>query len=159
MNTRKAGTPRGKHGGPFVRVSWVRSPSAVGGRRLTCEEEEAPDWLANSPGREQLKLPASGEGCAPRGINQYYLGSRRARCGGSTRTRWSPRRPVRTLAPCQGSFVKGSADCCRWSGFRPWRPRSVDTHCFYTHCLYDWHASRALLVHYSSLSQGARVHL
>ena len=40
--------------------------------------------------------------------------------------------------------------CWRWSGSRPWRPRSVDTHCFYTHCLYAWHASRALLVHYSS---------
>ena len=29
--------------------SWARSPSAVGRRPLTCEEEEASDWLANSP--------------------------------------------------------------------------------------------------------------
>ena len=31
-------------------VSWARSPSAAGRCPLTCEEEEeAPDWLANSP--------------------------------------------------------------------------------------------------------------
>ena len=28
--------------------------------------------------------------------------------------------------------------CWRWPGSRPWRPRSVDTHCFYTHCLYAY---------------------
>ena len=30
-------------------LSSARSPSAVGRCLLTCEEEEAPDWLANSP--------------------------------------------------------------------------------------------------------------
>eukprot|EP00964_Phaeocystis_antarctica_P134136 scaffold98368_cov61-Phaeocystis_antarctica.AAC.5 len=40
--------------------AWARSPSAVGRCPLTCEEEEAPDWLANSPkGQVPLKLPAA----------------------------------------------------------------------------------------------------
>ena len=33
--------------------------------------------------------------------HHYYLGSRRARCGRSTRSRWSPRRPARTLELCR----------------------------------------------------------
>eukprot|EP00964_Phaeocystis_antarctica_P007863 scaffold4234_cov64-Phaeocystis_antarctica.AAC.3 len=37
--------------------AWARSPSAVGRCPLTREEEEAPDWIANSPkGTRQLKL-------------------------------------------------------------------------------------------------------
>eukprot|EP00964_Phaeocystis_antarctica_P139353 scaffold104122_cov60-Phaeocystis_antarctica.AAC.2 len=40
--------------------AWARSPSAVGKCPLTYEEEEeVPDWLANSPkGQVPLKLPA-----------------------------------------------------------------------------------------------------
>eukprot|EP00964_Phaeocystis_antarctica_P095390 scaffold61864_cov47-Phaeocystis_antarctica.AAC.1 len=46
--------------------------------------------------------------------HRNYLGLRRARCGRSTRSRWSSRRPARTLALCRGSSQQSSTDCCRW---------------------------------------------
>ena len=48
-------------------------------------------------------------------IQCSHLGSRWARCGRSTRTRRSPHRAARTLAPCRDSFQKRStSSCCRW---------------------------------------------